>query len=255
MLKTIKGKVIAGVAAVVLISGATAAFGATDSGGKLKEWFEAQFGIAKAEVEGDTDAYFSEGYDGLNDQLEGLKSDATSKINNSADKSTRDSKANIGKAANEHIGSITSKRAELEGYMDSEFAKLVEAADARILKTRNSFSRYADKEMGSHTGTAGVAARDFVDAELKTATTQALSDIQAAIDAAKADLQALLDQKATATTDEIKGLIDTSVAGTSYWITSMTNYMVQEQEELIEAAAGALEKDAKQQMQDLVDGI
>lgn len=255
MLKTIKGKVIAGVAAVVLISGATTAFGATDAGGKLKEWFEAQFGIAKAEVEDNTEAHFTEGFDGLNDQLDGLKTGATTKINTSRDNSTNASKANIGQAANEHIGSITSKQAELEGYMDSEFAKLVEAAEAKILNAQNNFARYADTEMGRHTGTAGVAARDFVDAELKTATTQALSDIQAAIDAAKADLQALLDQKATATTDEIKGLIDTSVAGTSYWITSMTNYMVQEQEELIEAAAGALEKDAKQQMQDLVDGI
>lgn len=255
MLKTIKGKVIAGVAAVVLISGATAAFGATDAGEKLKEWFETQFGIAKTTIEDDTDAYFTEGYDGLNDQLGGLKSNATTSINNSADNATKDSKANIGKAANEHIGSITSKRAELEGYMDSEFAKLVEAADAKILNAQNEFARYADKEMASHTDTAGVAARDFVNAELKTATTQALSDIQAAIDAAKADLQALLDQKSTATTDEIKGLIDTSVAGTSAWITFMTNFMVQEQEELIEAAALALEKDAKQQMQDLVDGI
>lgn len=255
MLKTIKGKIIAGVAAVVLVSGATAAFGATDAGAKLKEWFEARFGQALANVEADSEAYLVGEMDGLRDQLEGLKPIATTKINASRDKENDKAKANIGDTAAEHIGSIDSKRKELEGYMDYEFNKLKEDAGKIILERQNNFARYADMEMGRHTGTTGVAAREFVDAELTAATTQALSDIQAAIDAAKAELQALLDEKEDATTENIKGQIDEAVFGTSYWITSMTNYMIQEQEDLIKKKALELENAAKQAMQDLVDGI
>ena len=53
MLKTLKGKVIAGVAAVLIVAGGTAAFGASNAGAKLKAWYDGQFGIAKAAVEDD----------------------------------------------------------------------------------------------------------------------------------------------------------------------------------------------------------
>ena len=64
-----------------------------------------------------------------------------------------------------------------------------------------------------------------------------------------------MDEKANATIAELKVDVDKAVWGTSYWINGMTNFMVQEQEELITTKAKELENAAKKAMQDLVDGI
>jgi len=78
---------------------------------------------------------------------------------------------------------------------------------------------------------------------------------QLAIEDAKSDLQSQLDALESATSEDIIGLIDTRIGEVRIWVTMMTNFAVQEQEELITAKATELENAAKQAMQDLVDGI
>ena len=155
----------------------------------------------------------------------------------------------------EHVDSINGKKEELEGYINGAFDKIKKESGKVIRDRQNQFSTYADQEMGAHTNARGVEALELVKTELDAATNKALTDIEEAIRAAKADLKKRMDEKANATIAELKVDVDKAVWGTSYFINGMTNYMVQEQEELIKAKALELENAAKQAMQDLVDGI
>ena len=188
-------------------------------------------------------------------ELEDLKIDASNRIAAYGDSKTANAKTNIEGSAGEHVDSINGKKEELEGYINGAFDKIKNESGKVIRDRQNQFSAYADREMGAHTTAEGIEALEFVKTELDAATNKALTDIEEAIRAAKADLKKRMDEKANATIAELKVDVDKAVWGTSYWINGMTNFMVQEQEELITTKAKELENAAKKAMQDLVDGI
>lgn len=255
MIKTLKGKVIAGAVAVGLLSSAGVAFGASDAGANLKAWYDGQFGQASTKVNSDSDAYLNNGLDGLQGEVDGLKTDSTNKIFGSRDTEVASSTANIDKQAKEHIDSIANKKKEIEGYMDSQFGKLKSDADDTIFKAGTDFSAQAHKELASLTKQTGTMAQKSVQVELGAVKDRVVGEIEKAIKDAKDDLKAQLDTKANATTEEIKGLVDKRIGEVRYFVTAAANYMVQEQQELIEARALKMENDAKDAMQALVDGI
>ena len=60
IMKSVKGKVIAGTVAVTLFAGAGAAFGASDAGTKLGNWFTANNQLSKSEVSTNVNSYVDE---------------------------------------------------------------------------------------------------------------------------------------------------------------------------------------------------
>lgn len=255
MIKTVKGKVLAGTLAFGLVAGTGVAFGATDAGTQLKAWYDGQFGQASAKVNSDSDAYLKKGLEGMQGEIEVLKKESTNKILKIKDDEVASSTAKIDKQAKEHIDSITTKKIEIEGYMDSEFGKLKTEADDKIFKAGTDISAKAHKELGALTKQTGIIAQKSVQIELGAVKDRVVDEVEKAINAAKQDLQAQLDTKATATTEEIKGLVDKRVVEVRYFVTAAANFMVQEQQELIEKKAQAMEDSAMKAMEDLVSTI
>ena len=250
-----KSKVVAVAAAFVLVSGASIAFGASDAGSKLKEWYDAQFGQASANIETTTDEYFDNHKAAWDIEFNGMKEVATTKINNSRDTQTSKASTNIGKKLGEHRDAIDNKRAEIERNMNRQFSIIKDEAVEMIRITGNEMSAIAETEMYRHAGVEGGAALESVNTELTATTNQAISDLEEAIENAKATLQEQLNNNQTKSIEEINGLIDKKVDDVRIWATFMTNFAVQQQTDLIEAKAKELEEAAKKAMQDLVDGI
>lgn len=255
MIKTVKGKVIAGTLVFGLVTGGGVAFGATDAGAKLKTWYDGQFGQVSTKVISDSDAYLKKGLDGLQGEVDGLKTESTNKIFKTKDDEVASSTAKLDKKAKEYIDSIASKKKEIEGYMDSQFGKLKTDADATIFKAGTDFSAQAHKELEALTKKTGTMAQKAVEVELGAVKDRVIGEIEKAIKDAKDNLKAQLDTKANATTEEIKGLVDKRVWEVRYFVTAATNYMVQEQQELIEKRAQEMETEAMKQMENLVNGI
>ena len=237
MIKTVKGKVIAGTIAVTLLSGAGVAFGASGAGENLKAWFETQFGIAKNDMETEVTDYANEKKEALNAEFNELKTGATTKINTTEGTARSSANSNIEQELNEHLESIDTKKVELERYMNNQFSRILKDAEQRIFDAGTEASRKA------------------LNTELSNTTNKAVTDLRTAIENAKSGLQSKLDEKSSDTTDEIKVLIDDRVEEVSVWVTMMTNFMVQEREDLIIARALELENTAIVEMQSLVDGI
>jgi len=253
MLKTVKGKVIAGTVAVTLFAGAGAAFGASDAGAKLQTWFNKQFNLATSGIESDANTYYDGLEEGLMEEYGVLKTGATTKINDKEFASRTNANTKIDSELQGHIDSIGTKKASLEGYMNVELANLLEDAEDYIFAEGTALSNRASADMEAHTDGKGSEALITLNTELTNTTNQAVSDLRQAIDNAKTDLQSQLNTKADATTDEIKGLIDTRIGEVRTWVTFMTNYAIQEQEDLINAKALELENAAKVQLKNIVD--
>ncbi|MEK3979780.1 hypothetical protein MKY37_12000 [Psychrobacillus sp. FSL K6-2836] len=255
MLKTVKGKVIAGTVAVTLFAGAGVAFGASDAGTNLQTWFKSQFTTAKADMKSDVQIYANEQKEVLKAEFNTLKQGATNDINGSKESSSLTAITNIDNELDKHIGSIDTKKVEIEGYMTSQFATILENAEDKIYDAGTEYSKKASDKMYEHTGEVGSAALETLNTELTKKKDEALEELRVAIETAKSELQTQLNDQTYDTTEEIKDLIDTRVGEVRIWVTFMTDFAIQEQEEAIDTKALELENAAKTAMQGLIDGI
>ncbi|MBU0905136.1 MAG: hypothetical protein KKF57_08055 [Firmicutes bacterium] len=255
MLKTVKGKVIAGTVTAVLVSGAGVAFGASNAGDKLEAWYDGQFGQASSNIERDVAANVNSRINGLATEYNGLKSAAGTSISTDGTSAYTTASGNIDTKTQEHINSIAAQQLQIEGYMDDQFARLSSFADGLINQAGNTALGYANRDLTSYTGTKGEAARASLTTELGTDTSEAVGELQQAISDAKGDLQDQLDSLEAATTEDIIAAIDAKIEDLRTIITQKRDDLVAAQKLLIDAKALELENAAKDALQEVVDGI
>ncbi len=255
MIKTIKGKVVAGTVAVTLVAGAGVAFGASNAGGKLQDWYNAQFGQASQDIITDVARDAAGKAQGWATEYEGVKTAATNSINGTKNDEFTAKSTSIDKAAQEHIDAINNQQIAISNYMETQFNAISSTLQAEINTAGAIALIAANRDLTEHTGTKGSEARSSLETELGTVTTEAKDDIQDAIDAAKGALTTQLTSETTATTNEIIGMIDAKIAELRTKINDKKDALVAAQQALITAKALELENAAKTSLQDVVDGI
>ncbi|MFJ7972075.1 hypothetical protein [Psychrobacillus sp. NPDC096389] len=255
MIKTLKGKVVAGTVAVTLIAGSGIAFGASDAGTKLGNWFTGQLNLSKSELSTNVDNYVGEKTTVAMVEYNKMKTGASNSIDIGRETSTAVANSNIEKELKDHKAALAKKRKELEGYADTEFNKLFEAEKKKLHDLGVEAARQADADMSAHTSAEGKAALGTLNMELQETTNKAVADLEEAIRVAKSGLEEKLDSNVSTKTEDLKKIVDKEVSDLLIWTQFMTNYMVQEQTEAITAAAKKIEGEAKQAMQDAVNGI
>lgn len=255
MIKTIKGKVIAGTVAVTLFAGAGVAFGASDAGTNLKAWYDGQFKQASADVGVQVATYAGSKVDGLTKEYNGLKTEATNSINKQGEFVTGVAQDNIDEKSREHIDAIKDQKKHIEGYLATQFDSLSTFTNGLIEQAGKDALDYANRDLTAHTGAAGKVAIDKMNTDVKATTAQAVKDLKETIDWAKTDLQAQLDKESDLTVEEIKGLIDAKIIELRKEVTIKRNALVKEQERIITMTAKGLQLAAEAEMEAIVRGI
>ncbi|MGE7769320.1 hypothetical protein ACQKMK_02145 [Viridibacillus arvi] len=255
MLNTVKSKVIAGTAAVVLFSGAGVAFGASDAGTKLKTWYNTQFGQASAKVETDYQGYQTDKFKGFSEEVDLLKADSTKKISEVSASTTANTTQNINNQNKEHIDAINSQKTAILAGMDAQFKTLENNGIKKIDDAANAALKNAEDALKKHTETAGSEASTKMKTDLDKATEAAKNDLKKAIDDAKKDLQKNLDNKSSITTAALKKSVDYYVNKIIDSIQTKTADFIKVQNGIIAQLATDLEKIEKKKLQDVVDGI
>ncbi|WP_338655126.1 hypothetical protein V6B14_03275 [Sporosarcina psychrophila] len=255
MIKTVKGKVLAGTLAFGLVAGTGVAFGATDAGTNLKAWYDGQFGKASTNVTEQVASYAGSKVEGLAIEYNGLKTDATNSINEKGEFVAGVANKNIDATSREHIDAIKDEQAHINTYLSGQFDSLSNFASGLIDGAGKEALAYAKKDLGEYTGAAGKTANEKVKTDVNAVTAQAISDLEETINAAKADLQAKLDKETGLTVTEIKGLIDAKINELRTEITKIKNKLVADQEKIITNTAKGLQLAAEAQMKALVDSI
>jgi hypothetical protein len=255
MKKSIKAKVATGVVAVALVSGVGVSFASSDAGTKLQNWYNGKFGQAASSIQTQVTDYATSKVPGLVNEYNGLKSSANTSINMTRDTSKAVANSNITNAKQEHLNSLASQKAAIEGHLQSQFDGIQQFAHSAIGQAGLAAINYANNDLTTFTGNAGEAARTQLTTDLNAASQQAVSELQAAIDAAKTDLQSQLDSATASRVANIKVMIDNKIAELRTTITAKKNQLVADQQALITAKAIQLENDAKAALEATVDGI
>ncbi|MDF2067309.1 hypothetical protein [Bacillus sp. Cr_A10] len=253
MIKTVKGKVVAGTVAVTLFAGAGVAFGASDAGTKLKAWYDGQFNSASSQIEANVASNVNGRINGLVTEYNGLKKGATDSINQTKNSESADKKQKISKEAQDHIDAIKEEQEHIESYLSGQFDQLRGFANGLINQAGTSAINYANNDLTVHTGAKGTEAIGTLTTDLEGAKATAVNDLNDAINAAKTDLQNKLSAETTQTTDEIIALIDAKIIELRGIITAKRDALVVVQQGLITAKAVELEGLAKSELQGIVD--
>lgn len=255
MLKTVKGKVIAGTVTAVLVSGAGVAFGASNAGEKLEAWYDGRFDVASSNIEADVAANVDSRINGLVTEYNGIKSAAGTSISADGTSAYTTASGNIDTETQEHIDAIAAQQLQIEGYMDDQFTALSTFANGLINQAGTAALNYANNDLTNYTGGQGEAARASLTTELGTDTSEAVAELQQAISDAKGDLQGQLNTLEESTTADIIAAIDAKIIELRGTITAKRDALVASQKLLIDAKAAELELAAQAALQAVVDGI
>lgn len=255
MLKTVKGKVIAGTVAFGLLSGVGVAFGATDAGAQLKTWYDTQFGKASDQISSEMVNYGESKIDGLVAEYNGIKDNTTTKLTDKGNTTTNATNKNIEKTASGHIDAIKNQKAEIEKHLASQFKLLSNFAEGLINESGQKALDYANEDLKNHADEVSEKVQDKMTEKVNKTTAQAVADLEETIKYAKEDLQAQLDKNTELTIEEVKALIDAKIKELRTKITEKNNALITEQNTIITMTAKALLLNAQDDLQAIVDGI
>jgi len=252
MIKTVKGKVIAGVMAVALVSGGGAALGATDAGQGLKDWYNTQFNKSSGTIATDTLKHSATGFGGFAEDVKDLKSGATERINATRTQETNDAVRAIYFQGQEYIESVDVKDEEIRQNIDREFEEIERKANEVLSTTGKIALGLARADLQRHTGSEGRKALDHLEREINTQTDISIYDVSTVITDAKSGLLALLNTKSGVTIGNINAAVDAEIATILGVITTETEKLVTKQKDAITEAAAKLQAAAMKELDDEV---
>ncbi|MER2007057.1 MAG: hypothetical protein ABS939_06355 [Psychrobacillus sp.] len=255
MMKTVKGKVVAGTLALTLFAGAGVAFGASDAGTNLKNWYNSQFAKSTAQIISNTEKDVKERINGLASEYEDLKADASGSIEKTQNDESKDKSNEIDKKSKEYIEAISKKEMEISGYMATQFDLLSFTANGLINEAGKTATKYANNDLTKHTGEKGKNALDELNSELTDATNKASDELNRKIESAKSELQKQLNEETESTTEEIIVKINNTIEELRNSITKKRDDLVVIQQDLITKKATELETQAFAQLDSIVSGI
>lgn len=254
-LNTVKSKVLAGVAAVTLLSGAGFVAANTDAGTQLQNWYNKAFGTAVVEVSGDAVKH------GATEQFEFVQHagaetvDAATKIKATKEEEKNAKTVSIHAAKQSHIDSVNAKESEIAGYMEEQFNQLSK-------KNIDAFNFTSDKAYtGAELGLkltanlTGDAAFRALQKELNAEKQKAVSELEKRIADAKGELLKQLENEKNATKEEIRAAIDAKIKQMTADITAKKNELVASHQEKLINKANEIELAAKAELDALVASI
>lgn len=253
-LNTVKSKVLAGVAAVTLVSGAGFVAANMDAGTQLQNWYNKAFGTAAVEVTGDAAKHGAEKQFEFVQHSATETADAVKEIKAAKEEEKNAKTESIHSAKQSHIDSVNGKYAEISGYMAGQFDGLYE----KNIKAFNFTSDIAYNGAALVLATAnltGDSAFRALQKELDAEKRKAVSELEKTIASAKTELLSQLEGEKNATKEEIRAAIDKKIAEMTAAITAKKEELVAKHQERLTNKALEIEAAAKAEMDAIVAGI
>lgn len=252
MKKTIKRKVIVGAVVVAFLSSTGVAFGATDAGAGIRNWYDAQFNKAATEIAVETGKHSLNKLGELKDATVVLKQGASTSINSTRDTATTNATDGIKEESKKYIDSVNAKKLEIQSNIDNQFSKIERDAAAALKFASFGAKSAAEVDLIGHTGKEGRAALVYVNEEIDKTTKAAITDLEREIRATKSYLQGLLDTKSDATVEKINKAVDDEIAKIIDSITAKTKQLVATHQAAINNKAAELEAASKLKLEERV---
>lgn len=254
-LGTLKGKIVAILLVVGLVSGTGIVFAATGAGEQLRIWYESMFNQTVDNIEADVEAYSEEKLADLTGEYEELKATAGIDIDLSRELATGNSLEEIVQAKLAHIEEIDAEQQAILANIGLEFYNVFLDGYLEIKRNTEEGLAYATDDLAAYTGELGNEAIGQMTNDITAAKDNAVADLEEAIRQAQEALAAELDTQEEITTRNLLNQVNWAVDELRTNVIDVLDGMVAEQEAVIIAKAQELENEAKAALDEVVSGI
>ncbi|TXL65025.1 hypothetical protein FHP05_07755 [Cerasibacillus terrae] len=254
-LKETKGKVIAGVVAVGIISGASFAFANTDAGQALKGWYDNLFEQKTEAAANEVDQYREGLKPELMEEYAGEKAHADGIIDRKRKYEVEKSTDMIENAKASHLESLGSKKNEILLGMERDFYDAFVVGVQEINRLGEEAREYVRSDLNSHFANKGEETLSQMEEELGAVKERAVTELEDAVENAQAEIEAEVNKGSDMLVHNLTNLVDHKVEELRRNVREIVDRFVKEQEKAIVTKATELENDAKQALDDVVSGI
>ncbi|MHA6251748.1 hypothetical protein [Oceanobacillus sp. CAU 1775] len=254
-LRTFKGKVVALLLTVGVITGAGAALASTNAGDQLKIWYDSMFNQTVDSIESDVGAYADDMAVELAEEYEDLKVAAGIDIDLGRELATGESLESIVQAKLEHLDELEEGQQEILENIGLQFYNVFLDGYFEIQRNTNEGLEYATNDLTEYVGDLSDSAIDQMTTDITSAQDQAVSDLEEAIRQAQDQLANELASQETVTTNNLYSQVNWAVEDLRTAVTGLLNDMVSEQQTVIVEKALELETEAKAALDAVISNI
>jgi hypothetical protein len=255
VLGSVKGKVVAGVVTVGLLSGIGTAFANTDAGTQLQSWYNGQFNTAKQQSASAVYNYALGQKNSLMQEKENLKNAAVTNVATAGTDEVDRANGEINSALESHVDAVNTKEAAITTAMPGQFDSFVTSTNGTVNYYVGQEASKATNEITSAVNAQGVVSVDTVNTEVSTTKTNAVAALESEISAAKAELQRLVNEEKAAATQELKDNFDAQIVAVRGQIVDLIADLENANKEAIADKGAEIEAAAKAELDALVNGI
>lgn len=255
-LKSLKSKVIAGAAGIVIVSSGGVALANTEAGEALQNWYNGMFDNTATSVDSQVTEYTEGLIPDLTAEYNGLKDDATVDINHSRDENIMNTSNEINDEKDRYIEDIGATKERIMSSMGQQFYNDVFLPGYfQIQSLAAEGQAYATEDLTNFTGTKGEEALGKVTADLTAAKDAAVSELEEAIRQAQEELEAELAANEEIAVRNLQNQVNFAINDVRLVVEELLAELVAEQQQIIADAAQALEEEAKLALDDVVSGM
>ncbi|TKC16820.1 hypothetical protein [Robertmurraya kyonggiensis] len=251
-LNTVKGKIVAGVVTVGLVSGVGAAFASTDIGAQLQSWYNGKFTSSAASMEKPLTDYVASKAGYIYSEGTKMVNGAKGAINGTRDTEKADSEATISNSADERIDALVEKKGIIFDGIDDQFDSIKGYALTLLDQLAAEGERQADNYLKGVTNSTGTAAVNDVNDHLTNVKNDAVGELNAEIAKAKTELLGELENQKNLTVGELKAAVDAKIAEVKSVLEGKLAGYVSAQQTLIQQKAADLEAAAETELDSAV---
>lgn len=252
---TFKGKVIAILLIVGVVTGAGAVFAATNAGDQLKNWYDGMFNQTVENVETDVEAYSNDVAAELAEEYEAMKEVAGIDIDLGREFATGESLESIVEAKLEHLEGLDEGQQEILANIGLQFYNVFLDGYMEILRNSEEGLAYATNDLTEYVGELSDTAISQMTTDITEAQDQAVTELEDAIHEAQEQLANELASQQEVTTRNLYSQVDWAVEDLRTDVTDLLNNMVSEQETVIVEKAQELEAEAKSALDDVISNM
>ncbi|MCG1023846.1 hypothetical protein [Sutcliffiella horikoshii] len=251
-----KKKLVAGTVAVGLVSGVGLTFANASEDSPLRQWYNSIFGTTQQSILADNEANATAAFESWAANTEQLKAGAGLKINETMAAELTRAGTEIMTRKEGHLASLDAEKLALLDNMNYQvyqhiflegYFAIQNQGDAALGTVREGFRDY--------TSETGQAAVNEMTQELTSAKDSAVSELEGAIEQAKAELSAQLAMEEQVSRHNLERQITYKLNDLREALTSIINGLVREQQNIITAKALELEQEAKASLDEVMNSI
>jgi hypothetical protein len=252
---SMKKKIVVGVTALSLVSGAGVAFASTNVGAELAVWYNVKFATSFANATTSLAQHVASAVPGLNQEKVTLKNETVGRVAAAGDKEVTDRNSAINAHKNAYITTLNETETNLTNAMDGRFAASVAITNGTINHLVGVEAGKTQTEISSAVNSQGTTSVSNVEQQVGATKTAAIKELEVEIAATKAELERLLAEKSAAASEAMKKNFDDEIAAKRTAITNAIALLEQAKKVAITTKGSEIETAAKAELDALVNGI